>query len=86
MEVAMKTIERSRASENAPCLSAHEMAALFLLCHAPIDSTMETPDIVALQKAGLAELIESEIGEFRFAISREGNAVLRAWGALNNRW
>jgi hypothetical protein len=82
----MKTVECSRASEDAPCLSAHEMAALVLLCHAPIDTKMETPDVVALQKAGLAELIESEIGEFRFAITREGNAVLRALGALNDRW
>jgi hypothetical protein len=46
---------------------------------------METPDVVALQEAGLAERIESEIGEFRFAITREGNAVLRALGALNDR-
>jgi hypothetical protein len=46
---------------------------------------METPDVVALQKAGLVELLESEIGEFRFAITRQGNAVLRALGALNDR-
>jgi hypothetical protein len=82
----MGTIERSRASENAPCLSAHEMAALVLLCHAPIESRMTSPDVVALQKAGLAELLEPEIGESRFAITREGNAVLQALGALNDRW
>lgn len=70
----MKTIERSCAFEEALCLSAHEMATLFLLCHAPIESRMETPDVVALQKAGLAELVESEPGEFRFAITRQGNA------------
>jgi hypothetical protein len=46
---------------------------------------METPDVVALQRAGLADLVESEIGEFRFAITREGDAVLRALGALNDR-
>jgi hypothetical protein len=81
----MKTFERSRASKAAPCLSAHEMAALVLLSHAPIDVRMETPDVVALQRAGLADLVESEIGEFRFAITREGDAVLRALGALNDR-
>lgn len=81
----MNTIERTRASDNARCLSAHEMAALVLLRHAPIDSRMDTPDVVALQKAGLVELVESETGEFRFAITRQGNAVLRALGALNDR-
>jgi hypothetical protein len=82
----MKTIERSRASEDASCLSVHEMAGLVLLCHAPIDLRMETPDVVALQKkAGLAELIESKIAEFKFCITSKGNAVLWALGALNHR-
>jgi hypothetical protein len=81
----MKTFEVSRTSEAAPCLSAHEMAALVLLSHTPIDARMETPDIGALQRAGLAELIESEFGEFRFAITMEGSAILRALGALNDR-
>jgi hypothetical protein len=47
---------------------------------------MKSPDVVALQEAGLAELIEAEIGESRFAITSEGNAVLQALGVLNDRW
>jgi hypothetical protein len=82
----MKTIERSRAFENAPCLSAHEMAALVLLCRGPKELRMRSPDVVALQEAGLAGLIEAEIGESRFAITSEGNAVLQALGVLNDRW
>jgi hypothetical protein len=39
-----------------------------------------------LQKAGLAELIDLEIGEVSFAVTREENAVPRALGALNDRW
>lgn len=81
----MNTIEYSRLSEEARCLSAHEMAALVLLRYAPIESRMRTPDVVALHSAGLAELIESESGEYRFAITNEGNAVLRALGALRDR-
>jgi hypothetical protein len=59
----MKTIECIRASEYGPHLSAHGMAALMLLRHSQIQIIMGTADVAALQKAGLAELIESEIGE-----------------------
>jgi hypothetical protein len=83
-KLTMKTIECRRASEDAPRLSAHEMAALLLLRHAPIDVTMGNPDVMALQNAGLADLIESEMGKFKFAITSRGNAVLRAFGVLND--
>ena len=77
----MKTISRDNATGNKPCLSAHEMATLLLLLHAPIDALTATPDATALQNAGLARLVDSDQGNARFAITDEGNAMLRALGA-----
>jgi len=76
----MKTTERSDATAGVLQLSAHEMSALILLSQAPIEIMFSNPDLFALQQAGLAELTKLENGISRFAITREGRAVLRALG------
>jgi hypothetical protein len=77
----MKTVERNYASEEARCLSAHELATLLLLLDAPVSPMAATPDVVALREVGLVQLVESDQGEARFALTAEGNAVLRVLGA-----
>jgi hypothetical protein len=77
----MKTVERNYASEEARCLSAHELATLLLLLDAPDAPTAETPDVVTLCEVGLVQLVELEQGEARLALTAKGNAVLRVLGA-----
>ncbi|WDD91376.1 hypothetical protein Bsp3421_001284 [Burkholderia sp. FERM BP-3421] len=81
----MKTIELHRAPDGARYLSAHEMAALVLLRHAPIDSRIDNPDVIALLEAGLVELSHAAGDDVQFAITQEGRAVLQALGALDER-
>ncbi|MFM0387589.1 hypothetical protein [Paraburkholderia dipogonis] len=71
------TIERNDALEAVQCLSAHELAMLLVLLQAPCDVMAATPDVMALLEAGLAQLVDSGQGKARFAITDEGNAVLR---------
>jgi hypothetical protein len=61
---------------------AHEIATLLLLLNAPVDVMAATPDVLALHEVGLVQLIASEQGEARFALTAEGNAVARAWRRL----
>jgi hypothetical protein len=79
--LSMKVIERKYGAEAALCLSAHEIAALLLLLQAPVDVMAATPDVMALRDVGLAQMVESEQGKARLAITNEGNAVLRVLGA-----
>ena len=74
----MKTIERNASHEATPSLSAHEMATLLLLHHEPMDVAFATPDLVALQDAGLAHRVEPERDSARFAITDEGEILLLA--------
>jgi len=74
----MKSIERNDHLEGVLRLSAHEMATLMLLRDAPIDIGKVTADVIALRRAHLVKLIESEDGKLRFVISANGDAVLRA--------
>jgi hypothetical protein len=62
-------------------LSAHEVATLLLLLSAPVDVMAATPDVLALCEVGLVQLVASEQGEARYALTAEGNAVLRVLGA-----
>ncbi|KAE8757199.1 hypothetical protein FSO04_24965 [Paraburkholderia madseniana] len=77
----MKIIERNDAPEAVQCLSAHELATLLVLLQAPCDAMAATPDVMALRDAGFAKLVDSGQGTARFAITNEGNAVLRVLGA-----
>lgn len=76
----MKVVERNHATEGRLCLSAHELATLLVLLQTPVDATAATEDVLALREAGLAQLVDSEQGKARFAITDEGNAVLRMLG------
>jgi len=60
-----------------PQLSAHEMAALMLLGHAPVKVEVEDLDMTALHDAGLAHRIDREPGLQEFSITSEGRDVLR---------
>jgi hypothetical protein len=77
----MKNIEHKYASGGVLYLSAHEIATLLLLLQAPVDAMVATPDATALREAGLAQLVESEQGNARFAITDKGNTLLRVLGA-----
>jgi hypothetical protein len=63
-------------------LSAHELAALMLLQHAPVAAEIETLDILALREAGLAERVERRTGGFQFSITRKGKVVLQMLSGL----
>lgn len=77
----MNVIERNCVPEGVLCLSAHELATLLVLLQAPCDAMAATQDVMALRDAGFAKLVDSGQGTARFAISDEGNAVLRVLGA-----
>jgi hypothetical protein len=50
----MKAIEHNYASEEPLRLSAHEIATLLLLLHAPVDLIAATPDVISLRESELA--------------------------------
>ena len=86
----MTLVVKARRPDGAPTplrlrlrrmLSAHEIATLLLLLNAPVEVVAATPDVVALREVGLVQLVASEQGEARFALTAEGNAVLRVLGA-----
>jgi len=86
----MALVVKARRSDGAPAplrlrvrrlLSAHEIATLLLLLNAPVEVMAATPDVMALRDVGLVRLVASEQGETRFALTAEGNAVLRVLGA-----
>ncbi|WP_429580016.1 hypothetical protein [Paraburkholderia youngii] len=60
----MKNSDAENLESGSPRLSAHEMAALMLLGHAPVkvDVEVEDLDMTALHDAGLAQRIEREPG------------------------
>jgi hypothetical protein len=78
---AMKAIQRDSGAAGMRCLSAHEIATLMVLLQAPVDAMAATPDVAALREAGLAQVVDAGQGKVSFAITDEGNAVLRVLGA-----
>jgi hypothetical protein len=79
--LAMKAIEHDCTSGEPLRLSAHEIATLLLLLHAPVDLIAATPDVISLRESELVHLVQSEQGQTMFAITDKGNAVLRILGA-----
>ncbi|MEX3693636.1 hypothetical protein AB3X93_01325 [Paraburkholderia sp. BR14262] len=70
--------ERKASNPYAPAvprlwraLSLHEIAVLLLLASAPVETTAATPDYLALQSAGLVDVVNA-----RFALTDSGKAVL----------
>ncbi|SDG22550.1 hypothetical protein [Paraburkholderia phenazinium] len=77
----MKATQRNNKAAGTRYLSAHEIATLLVLLQAPVDVMAATPDVAALRDAGLAQVVDAGPGNVRFAITEEGNAVLRVLGA-----
>ncbi len=77
----MKAAQRDNKAAGTRCLSAHEIATLLVLLQAPVDVMAATPDAVTLRDAGLAQVVDAGHGKVNFAITDEGNAVLRVLGA-----
>ncbi|TDG21735.1 hypothetical protein EYW47_20425 [Paraburkholderia silviterrae] len=71
----MNRKHRTDAQRKRLGLSAHEVGALMLLDHAPVESRMNL-DFRALLDAGLAESVVRDSGISRFAITRNGKEVL----------
>ncbi|MBP0595056.1 hypothetical protein J8I87_36460 [Paraburkholderia sp. LEh10] len=62
-------------------LSAHELATLFRLRNASVLTDVETPDVIALQEAGMVQVIVSEDGDAALALTVDGKVLLRMLGA-----
>ncbi|OUL90448.1 hypothetical protein CA603_17245 [Paraburkholderia hospita] len=62
-------------------LSAHELATLFRLRNASVLTDVETPDVIALQEAGVVQVIMSEGGDAALALTVDGKVLLRMLGA-----
>ncbi|AJY44123.1 hypothetical protein I6G56_15480 [Burkholderia humptydooensis] len=78
----MNELHGTATPASMPRLSAHEMAALMLLEHAPVEVEQGTLDMTALRDAGLAELVDREKGEPKFSITRKGKVLLRILSVL----
>jgi hypothetical protein len=61
-------------------LSHHELAALLLLLHAPIDVMAASPDIASLREYGYVEYVSPSEGETKVRLTEDGNAILRGLG------
>jgi hypothetical protein len=71
-----------RAHRRQPVtLSAHELATLFRLRTASVLTDVETPDVVALQEAGVVQVIISEDGDAALKLTVDGKVLLRMLGA-----
>ncbi|MFL9932233.1 hypothetical protein P0D88_24050 [Paraburkholderia sp. RL18-103-BIB-C] len=62
-------------------LSAQELATLLRLRNASAETNAVTPDVIALQAAGLVHLIASEDGDATLALTVDGKVLLRLLGA-----
>ena len=62
-------------------LSAHELATLFRLRTASVLTDVETPDVVALQEAGVVQVIILEDGDAALKLTVDGKVLLRMLGA-----
>ncbi|BCZ81771.1 hypothetical protein PTKU64_54460 [Paraburkholderia terrae] len=62
-------------------LSAHELATLFRLRTASVLTDVEMPHVIALQEAGVVQVIMSEDGDAALALTVDGKVLLRMLGA-----
>jgi hypothetical protein len=70
-----------RGSQRQPrTLSAHELATLLRVRDASAATNAVTPDVIALQEAGLVHVITSEDGDTMFALTVDGKVLLRVLG------
>jgi hypothetical protein len=69
-----------RGHQHPRTLSAHELSTLLRLCDASAETNAVTPDLIALQEAGLAHVIASEDGDAMFVLTVDGRVLLRLLG------
>jgi hypothetical protein len=62
-------------------LNAHELATLLCLRDASVLADAETPDVIALQDAGLVQVITSKDGDTTVSLTVDGKVLLRMLGA-----
>ncbi|KAA0997386.1 hypothetical protein FVF58_49625 [Paraburkholderia panacisoli] len=72
---------RHRAHRRPVTLSAQELATLLRLRNASAETNTVTPDVIALQAAGLVHLIASDDGDATLALTVGGKVLLRLLGA-----
>jgi len=71
-----------RADRRHPVtLSAQELATLLRLRNSSAKANAVTPDVIALQEAGLVHVIASEDGDAALALTIDGKVLLRRLGA-----
>jgi hypothetical protein len=70
-----------RAHGHPVTLSAQELASLLRLRNASAETNAVTPEVIALQAAGLVHLIASEDGDAALALTVDGKVLLRLLGA-----
>lgn len=58
-------------------LSAHELTMLFRLSDASTEKNAVTPEVIALQKAGLVHLVTPENGDATCVLTVDGKVLLR---------
>ncbi|WP_091789833.1 hypothetical protein [Paraburkholderia steynii] len=62
-------------------LSTQELTALLCLRDASVLTGAETPDVIALQEAGLVQVISSKDGDTALALTIDAEVLLRMLGA-----
>ncbi|WP_042305861.1 hypothetical protein [Paraburkholderia terrae] len=70
-----------RAHRHPVTLSAQELTTLLCLRDASVLADAETPDVIALQEAGMVQVIMSEDGDAALALTVDGKVLLRMLGA-----
>jgi hypothetical protein len=66
-----------RGHKQPRTLSAHELATLLRLRDASARTNAVTPDVIALQEAGLVHVTTSKDGDAAFALTIDGKVLLR---------
>jgi hypothetical protein len=70
-----------RANRHPVTLSAQELATLLRLRNVTAETNAVTPDVIALQAAGLVHHIASGDGDATLALTVDGKVLLRMLGA-----
>lgn len=69
-----------RAHRYPVTLSAQELTMLLCLRDASALAVAETPDVIALQEAGLVQVISSKDGDTELALTVDAKVLLRMLG------
>jgi hypothetical protein len=69
-----------RGHKHPRTLSAHELATLLRMRDSWAGTNAVTPDVIALQEAGLVHFTTSKDGDAAFALTVDGKVLLRLLG------